>query len=312
MRLCRFFVCSVAIATLGGCAAEHRTRPAPSYQNLKQQELSEERKEFIEEARARLVEVNRDIAHLDAKLKHESEFVDASERAEWNQELFELKQQRSELNADLERAKTVTLEQWEQMRGRLGVATDSLQAGVRLLTTRISRALASNEERDSASAPLAADSGLCPVEVQGAEAEVEQQDQKLVVRMTTNEESAVPELQRRAREMAKADLAYRGSRSISSEALDDDGHEQGHHRGDADPLQRNAEEQNEPIRVNVGVENIEDGVELVFSPKSDDLDSLKTRLEQDAQFVGKGRCQGSDEDQSPARAAADDRTLQNH
>src|SRR5690606_4514656 len=158
-----------------------------------------------------LAEVEREMQHLDAKLQHEKQFVDASQQASWSQELFELRQEKQKLEARLERAQRASPEraspeEWVEMRGQIGGAVDTLQAGVRKVQAEVSQALASRSDegaQDRSKDAIAAESGLCPVEVTGAQAQVEGHDDRVMVTITTDDQQSVPELQRRANQLAR-------------------------------------------------------------------------------------------------------------
>ena len=289
------------LAALQGCAGERSNTPPPSYQELKQAELAEERNEFLRETRERLSEVQNDIDHLQTRLDNEKQYVSNEMQASWSQQLFELKQDKSRLEAELQRAQNATPAEWEEMRGNIGGATDTLQAGLNKLGLEVSQALASvsqPEGQDPADAPLAADSGLCPVEVAGADAEVKQQANQLLVLVTTDEEERVPELQRRAQEMAKSTDNYRPAERVTASGAPAAAEKTAPQSGaraqktaDQKPMAKD-EPAGQPssIAVKVTAENMEDGVKLMFTPKRGDLDTLRARLEADAEQLGKGLC----------------------
>ncbi len=288
------------LAALQGCSGERSNTPPPSYAELRQEELAEERGEFLRETRARLSEVQTDIEHLQTRLDNEKQYVSTDEHAGWSQRLFELKQEKNRLEAELERAENATPAEWDQMRGTIGTSTDSLQAGLSKLGLEVSQALASvagSGPSDPADAPLDADTGLCPMEVAGADAEVKQQANKLLVLVTTNEEERVPELQRKAHEMAKSTDSYRPAEKVSTRettgAPDPTSSKQAGEKGSQqEPVAKSeaAAGQSAPIAVTVTAENVEDGVKLMFTPKKTDLDMLRARLEADAEQLGKGLC----------------------
>lgn len=289
-------VAGLGLATGAGCAGERAANSPASYQELKQQELEQERHEYIGETRQRLDAIEQDIQHLQAKLKHEKQFVDAQQQASWSNELFELKQEQGQLRDRLERAQSATPEEWEQMRGGIGTATDSLQAGVSKLSAEISQAFASDEgsagaaANDMGQAP-ASDSALCRMGVSGARAEVERQDNGVTVTVTTQDSQSVPELQRRADELAKSTDSYgvKPARAESEAA-----------RTDANPpvdssapgKQGSATAKTpETIDVKVSAEKLDDGAKLTFTPKNGQVAPLLEGLERDAEQLGQGRCQ---------------------
>ena len=297
--------CSTLLASGIGCASDRASNPPPSYQELQQQELSAERDEYIRETRERLSELDTDVQHMKAKLEHEKQFVDADQRASWSQELFNLEQEEAQLEAQLQRAQTATPQEWQQMRGTIGTATDSLQAGLNKLRAEVSQALALNEKpqgQQAGSTPLAANSGLCPVSVSGAEADVEQEANRLLVTVRTDDQNSISELKRKARSMAKELDSYRPAQS----AADNTSEESDSSTGAAKTTKKNdtpqtgrseaskatsQPESDGEIQVKVSIEELNDGVKLVFTPTNGDVKTLRSRLEQDAEQLAKGRCE---------------------
>lgn len=254
------------VAVASGCSSEKTVREPASYTQYRQSELESERQEFISESRGRLDKLDREIAHLETKLQHESQFVDAEQRAEWSQELFEKKQKQGELRAELYRAQTVNAEEWKEMRGNVGTALDSMEAGVKKTRDEIMAAIGGEEEEPVAR--LRADSGLCPLDVEDAEADVEKTNTAIIVVLTTDERDAVAMLQRKAAEFAKQD-AY-------------------------SPASGNTGSTGAPgvVPVQIAAENLNGGVKLSFVPTySGHLDQLHQQLEQDADQLGKDRCE---------------------
>jgi hypothetical protein len=255
------------VAVASGCSSDSTVRKPASYSQYRQSEIEAERQEFVSEGRARLDKLDREIALLEAKLQHESQFVDAEQRAEWSQDLFEKKQKQGELRAELYRAQTVSAEEWKEMRGNVGTALDSMEAGVKKIRDEI-MARVSGEEEESATAKLRADSGLCPLDVEDADAEVEKTNTAIIVVLTTDETDAVAELQRKAAEFAKQD-AY-------------------------SPASGNTRSTGAPgvVPVQIAAQNLKGGVRLSFVPTySGHLDQLHQQLEQDADQLGKDRCE---------------------
>jgi len=280
------FACAPLLGICAGCASERSAREPASYQELKQDELASERDEYIRDTQERLTEVDRDIQHVKAKLEHESEFVSQEKQASWKQDLFELEQDRAELGARLERARSASPSEWEEMRGTLGTATDSLQAGVRKLRVDVSEAVGLKDD----SAPTASDSGvaddagLCRVEMSGVEADVERAGNRVTVTLTTDAEKDVAELQRRASELAKSTKSYEVAREESKTQPSSPGATESTTADDQSKV--NAER----VDVAVAVEKVEDGAKLTFTPKAGELDALRARLEQEAEHLEEGHC----------------------
>lgn len=293
MRLTTIVFCSGALLGLcAACASERAANEPASYQELKQEELASERDEYIQDTRERLTEVDRDIELVKVKLEHESKFVDERQRASWSQELFELQQERAELGAQLERASTASPAEWEEMRGTVGTTTDALQAAARKLRVEITEAV-TTDDTAAASATDAGprqDVGLCRVNLPDVDADVERTGNRVTVTLTTDEETQVAELQRRASELAKATSSYEVTRSDA-------------------PMQpeppATADERTPPaarVDVAVAIEKVEDGAKLTFTPKGPEIEPLRAQLEQEAESLEEGRCQPAEVSmKTPAR-----------
>jgi hypothetical protein len=290
MRLTTIVFCSGALLGLcAACAGERAANEPASYQDLKQEELASERDDYIRDTRERLTEVDRDIEHVKAKLEHESKFVDEGQRASWKEDLFELQQERAELGAQLDRASTASPAEWEEMRGTVGTATDALQAGVRKLRVEVSDAVAVNEDA-TASASQAGpkqDAGLCRVNMADVEADVTRAGNRVTVTLTTDEETNVAELQRRASELAKATNSYEVSRHDAPMQPDPPGTEE----RPAPNADAKAVKPHGRVDVAVAIEKVEDGAKLTFTPKGAEVEPLRAQLEQEAESLEEGRCQ---------------------
>lgn len=269
MRRYTFACLGLITAAVAGCSSQRASGEPPSYQEMKQDELDSERREFIEDTQQRLGEVEREREHLSVKLKHESKFVDAEERAAWSQELFELGQERERLQAELERARTANDEEWKQMRGDIGVATDSLQAAMAKLSADVSAGVSSDPEPGQGS-------GLCTIDVAGADTEVNETGNAVVVVVTTDDQSAVPKLQERAKSIADANT-YPHQLNLST-------------RGDTSEASVPKESKGEPIAVAVTANNLEDGVKLTFATEQAKVKALRSSLERDAEQLEGGEC----------------------
>ncbi len=126
----------LAAAALGGCARPSPSEPSTYHAKL-DQELAQDRANFIDKTRARLREVDNETNLLKAKLDAESPYVSDDKRAEWKQQLFDLQQERKQLDAELHRAETISLNEWRAMRGNLGVMLDSLEAAVKQMSYEV-------------------------------------------------------------------------------------------------------------------------------------------------------------------------------
>lgn len=274
-----------------GCASERATNEPASFQQLKQEELASEREDYIEDTQERLKEVDRDVEHVKAKLEHESKFVDVDQRASWKQDLFELEQERAELGARLERARTASPEEWEEMRGTLGTSTDALQAGIRKLRMEVAETVGLGDDAAGANAAQASregDSGLCRVQMPGVEADVERAGSRVMVTLTTDEDEHVAELQRRASELAQATKSYEIASTTTTTTPTGT---QAAGASEAPATQDGTQASQARVDVAVAVEKVEDGAKLTFTPKTAELEPLRARLEQEAESLEEGRCQ---------------------
>ena len=285
--------CAPLLAFCAGCASDRTAREPASYQELKQDELASERDEYIRDTQERLTEVDRDIQHVKAKLEHESEFVGQEKQASWKQDLFELEQDRAELGARLDRARSASPAEWEEMRGTLGTATDSLQAGVRKLRADVSEAMGLDRETapTATESRVADDSGLCRVEMSGVEADVERAGNRVTVTLTTDEDKNVAELQRRASELAKSTKSYEVARQESKPQANPTATTKDPTATTKDPTAHDDPKVTpERVDVAVAVEKVEDGAKLTFTPKAAELEALRARLEQEAEHLEEGHC----------------------
>jgi hypothetical protein len=138
MPLTRFtgIAASLLAASLSACNAPSPTEPS-SYHAKLDQNLEKERAEFINKTHNRLSEVDRQIGLMQAKIEAESPYVNEDKRADWKQQLFDLRQERRQLEAELKRAQTASLPEWKAMRGNLGVMMDSLEAAVQQMSYEV-------------------------------------------------------------------------------------------------------------------------------------------------------------------------------
>ena len=160
-------------ATSLGCASsnEQGRQGVPTmYGNKMDAELQNERQEFITEKQQELREIETEINRLEARIQGEAQYVDAEQRAEWNQELFELKQERQDLQARLSRAQSASPEEWNEMRGFFGKSIDRLEAGVSTLGGQIEQLTGPEGERQ----PVSGEEGQEQHEYETQEDEFEQ------------------------------------------------------------------------------------------------------------------------------------------
>lgn len=297
MRFSTTIVTTLALAPLAGaCASESANREPASYQEIRNEELSQERREFIADTRKELDEISNEISRLEARLQHEAQYVEEDERASWSQELFEYKQERDRLRAELERASNASDAEWEEMHGTVPVALDSLEAGITKLSREVSHAFAGDAD------PSHADSGLCPVEMEGVEAEVESRQNSVALVLTTSDEQRVSDLQKKARTIAESPSYPNGASSKQGGEQDKlrEPSKQQASRTDSATSSAQAKnttpEQQQAIEVSVTAQNIDNGVRLDFVPKNGDLETLRARIERDAERLDEGQCRAKGDD----------------
>jgi hypothetical protein len=140
MKIHRYTLAAAVLvgATTFGCGSSQDRQSVPAMYGAKlSAEQEAERREFIAEKQEDLREIENEINRMQVRIEHESEYVDADKRADWSNELFELKQERQDIQARLSRAQNATPEEWNEMRGFLGGSIDRLQAGVGALGGQI-------------------------------------------------------------------------------------------------------------------------------------------------------------------------------
>lgn len=260
----------LGVALAHGCGSASTEGPA-TMAEYRRNELEAERDGFITMARARINELEREIAQLSMKVKYEGKYVDADERAEWSQELFERMQEKTQLKNELERARTANQHEWEEMRGGFATAIDTLEAAVAKIGDDVADIFS-----DDAPPPapptqetVRLDTGLCPIEVKDARADVEvkEKDGSVVLVMTVNEEQAVRELRRKAQALA-AKAAYSPAVSVTV-----------------------TPETVQPIPAKISMAPVERGVELTLKPTdAAQLAALHDAVERDAGYVENRRC----------------------
>lgn len=134
-------------ATALGCASDQSRQ---SYPDMYDEKMSAEneaaRRDFIADKQEELREIENEINRIQVRIDNEAQYVDAEKQAEWSDELFELKQERQDLQARLSRAQSATPEEWAEMRGFFGTSVDRLKAGVSALGGQVEQ-MAGAEER---------------------------------------------------------------------------------------------------------------------------------------------------------------------
>jgi len=265
----------LALALACGCASQKASagRDNESYTQLRQRELDSERREFISERQKQLTELQTQISRLEARLEHEGKFASAEERAKWSQRLFELREDQRRARDELDRAERASPEEWAAMRGNLGVMIDSLQAGVSKAGSDIARLFESDDQKAGTSS-AAPEVGLCSLQVKGTDAAILEERDNLVVQVTARNEDNVDELRQRAEKLSERTTSAR-NRHASAAAPDHD---------------VSSAEQHAPLMTNVRVENIEDGVRLIFTPAQGQRSALRARLELEVEQIQHAHC----------------------
>jgi hypothetical protein len=155
MRVLRVLVAAVGVvlAIVGGFALVEAMRDDQDLERRLSAELERERQEFIVESRERLAALTHDMHDLETKAEHDSPYASADDRAEWSQQLFELKQQRGRVEAELDRATQATAEEWKAMRGPIGRTIDTMEAAAEKLRHDVPAIFAPDEADPSPEAP---------------------------------------------------------------------------------------------------------------------------------------------------------------
>jgi hypothetical protein len=245
-------------ALAAGCGSNNQTnsdRQTNSYSQLRQEELEAAREVYISDRRKQLDELDTQIARMETRLEHEGQYADAQERAEWSQRLFELREQQRRTRAELDRAETASPEEWAEMRGTIGNAVDSVEAGVKKLASDMGSLFSSNDSNDATASPGGSrDIDLCDLRVEGTQAELTEHDQRLVVRLTASDERAVENLRTRAEQLKEE-------------------HDPGSNLVD-----------------NVSVEEDRDGVRVIFTPAPGQRTALRQQLSNEVEQIQNQRC----------------------
>lgn len=133
-------------------------QPAPkdptSYDSQYSAELQEERQDFINDTQQRLDQLENQIGQMQARLQHERQFVSSSQAAEWSQRLFELQLEQQQAQARLDRAQSVDLQGWDEMRDGLGNQVDRLEAAVGVVGASIANLFDGDDENESERQPV--------------------------------------------------------------------------------------------------------------------------------------------------------------
>jgi hypothetical protein len=268
---------ALTLALSLGCGSSSTTNPPKTYAEQRDNELESERTEFIADHRERLKEIDNEIGLLETKLKHESKFVDNEQRAEWSQDLFELKQERQQLRAELDRARTANKAEWEEMRGNFGMAFDSLEAGVIKLRDEVAARFEASDDGDrddvdddDQKVQRTTYGGFCPVDVESVKTEVKKQGNAVVVTVTTTDANQVAALRERAKKL----VANGEYMPAVARTKDDD-----------------EAAQKKGMAVTARFDNVPGGVRVMFVPKDKaQLDALEEQIDDDLEALGTGRC----------------------
>lgn len=260
----------VVLASAGGCTKQP-TQGDQSFTAYQTQELQAERNEFIVERTAQLEQVENEIQRTQARIQGESQYVDTRQKAEWDQRLWELKQEKDRLSAELERARNASLPEWQQMRGRFSTSVDMLQANVSKVGDEIASffqggdepegaAMATREQpRDEVTA-----TNLCIFSVPGATALVESSREAIEVTVVTADDQARQNLRQGAEEFTKV-TEYRGYETDTQESWVE-------------------------VPVRTSYETISNGVKVTMSPTDQDqLLNLHAAVSKAAAAIGDNR-----------------------
>jgi hypothetical protein len=267
-------VAALASVLACGCASQRNgTARTASFGELRQQELADERREFIKEHREQLEELDTQISRLQARLDHEAKFAKADEKAEWSQELFELRQRHGKARAELIRAENASPEEWAAMRGDIGYAIDSLQAGVTKAGAEIGQLFSSGDGDEQG--PQRVD--LCSIRVDETSAVISDEGDHIVVQMLTRDQDELDELRERAEALARRD---------EKTAVDQPARERSA-QGPSDTSDSSAQAD---LIKDVTVENIASGVRVVFDPEPGQRTALKRQLARDVERIQDQSC----------------------
>jgi TolA-binding protein len=132
----RAALAAAAVASVVSCggSSEPRVENPKSFDQQFSAEMNEERQQFIRDS------------ELQARVDHESQYVQPSESAEWKQQLFEQRQQQQKVRQELERAQTATPEEWQAMRGGLDKEVDRVEAAFAAMGANITGLFKSEDE----------------------------------------------------------------------------------------------------------------------------------------------------------------------
>jgi hypothetical protein len=275
---------ALLVALAAGCGSNNQVnsdRQTNSYSQLKQKELASERQEFISDHRQQLDGLDNQIARLETRLTHEGRYVDAQQRAEWSQELFELRQQQRRTRAELERAENATPEEWAEMRGTIGNAVDSVEAGVQKLAGEMGNLFSSNEATTRSQQTGSID--LCELRVDGTNAELVEQDEALVVRLTTTDQRGVENLRARADRLKEAHGSGHGSATTENRSKSGTGTS-----GTSSASASGGQSSN--LVEDVSVEDVPNGVRVIFTPAPGQRTTLRQQLSNDVEQIRNRSC----------------------
>ncbi|MBI5535813.1 MAG: hypothetical protein HY898_24050 [Deltaproteobacteria bacterium] len=263
----RMALALTALGSVQGCVYAKAPSPPPGNQSFaayQQAKLESVRQEFIQQKSERLQAVQTEIERLDARLTHEAPYADAEERAAWSQRLWELRQEQTRLQAEVDRARTATPAEWREMRGPVGNAIDVLQANAVKIAHDIDARFRSQKTENPTPT---AQNRLCTLKVADQKTTVQAADDHVELTVVTANKPSIDSLRERAEAVAKT-REYRA----------------------ADPEQK---DRGSPVvvPVRVSVEPVTDGVKLKFTPDQPaQLATLQSAIGKDAQVLRSGGC----------------------
>ncbi|HLV19345.1 MAG TPA: hypothetical protein VKZ49_00630 [Polyangiaceae bacterium] len=138
----------LALAGIVGCGSNKSPEPRQpaNYRSQMNAELEAERQEFIQDRQEQVQELDNRIAQLQSRIDNESEYVSQDQIDEWQSDLFELKLEKERAAAQLQRAREVTPEQFQAMRGPLEVQFDRLEAATDALVNSVTGVFEDEQE----------------------------------------------------------------------------------------------------------------------------------------------------------------------
>lgn len=267
--------CGCGSATPSSTPPPVAEAPGPSMAEIRQRELDAERKEFIQAAHRRLLELESQIANLSVKIQYEPKFVDGAERTSWNQAVLARLQELSRLRNQLGRAQKATQQEWDSMRTTIASSIDSLEGSVERVDDELQTIFArADVPRAPTEVAMRIDTGLCPMEVKDAQAQtdVEERAGAVVLTLIVDKKETVPELRRKAQALA-GKFAY--TPAVPQQPAP----------------QPEKSETALPIPAKISMQPIDGGVKITFKPyNATQLAALHEAVERDAGYIENRRC----------------------